>query len=176
MYRVALVISQVLAVALLAPGCTLAMRPVTIGGAPADWEALSGDWRGDYWMNAYDRHGTIGFNLVAGSGEASGEVLMISDRYGWPYMWNPPRPGVPPWPDSRTELLTIRFVRADRGLISGTMEPYWDPDRRCRAAASFLGSLAGDVVKGTFTSACEDDFRILNGRWRVERKRPPSER
>jgi hypothetical protein len=176
MRRRPLIVLGVLTVAALALRCSLALRPVAFAGTPANWEVLAGEWRGDYSTNAYDRHGTIAFKLVAGTGHASGEVLMISDRHGWPYVWIPPRPGTPSWSEPRTELLTIRFVRADRGMIGGTMDPYWDPDRRCRATASFLGSVDGNVIKGTFTSTCENDFRILSGRWRVERKRPSIER
>jgi hypothetical protein len=153
-------------------GCTLAMRPVRLDAKPAEREALAGDWRGEYWMAAYDRHGTIAFKLVAAAEQATGDVLMISDRFGWPYVWMPPTTGLSSRPmEPTTPLLTIRFVRADRGMISGRMEPYWDPDRRCRASASFLGSLDGNVIKGNVVSVCEDDFRTLKRRWRVERKR-----
>jgi len=174
--RVTLVMSGALAVALLGSGCTLTMRPVAFAGTPADWEALAGDWRGDYRTNAYDRHGAIAFKLVASTRQASGEVLMMSDRYGWPYVGIPPGPGMPPSSEPRTDLLTVRFVQANRGMISGTMDAYWDPDRRCRASALFLGSVDADVIKGTFTSMCEDQFRRSTGRWKVERKRQPLER
>ena len=156
--------------------CTLAMRPVKLDARPAEWEALAGEWRGEYWMAGYDRHGTIALKLVAAAEQATGDVLMISDRFGWPYMWMPPKAGLPSYPmEPTTQLLTIRFVRADRGRISGRMDPYWDPDRRCRASASFLGSVDGNVIKGSLVSVC-DDVRTLQGRWRVERKRSSVER
>jgi hypothetical protein len=138
---------------------------------------LAGEWRGEYWMRAFDRHGTIGFTLVASTEQASGDVLMMSDRFGSPYRWYPPQSGVTPLPaEPRTQLLTIRFVRADRGRISGRLESYWDPDRRCRAAAAFLGSVDGNIIRGTLSSVCEDDGRRLDGRWKVERKRATGER
>ena len=157
--------------------CALPLRSVRFGGTPADWQMLAGEWRGEYWMRAYDRHGTIAFKLVASTEQASGDVLMISDRFGWPYQWYPPRAGMSPAASGpRTELLTIRFVRADRGQISGRVESYWDPDRRCRASASFLGSLDGNIIRGTLSSVCEDDWRRLDGRWKVERKPGTAER
>ena len=70
---------------------------------------------------------------------------------------------------TESQLLAIRFVAADGGRIRGSMEPYWDPDRLCRASASFLGSADGDVVAGSFVSTCEDGEREWRGRWRVER-------
>ena len=45
-------------------------------------------------------------------------------------------------------------------MISGTMDPYWDPDRRCRAAASFLGSVDGNVIAGSFVSRCDPEAGI----------------
>ena len=67
--------------------------------------------------------------------------------------------------------LAIRFVAATHGMVRGTMEPSWDPDRECRAQATFLGSADGDLVTGSFVSVCDDGTRMLRGRWRVERRR-----
>jgi len=157
--------------AVLGAGCSLAMHPVHVDAHAADWTALAGDWRGDYSITGRDRHGVIEFRLKALEHEAAGDVLMISDRFGWPVTGMPPKDGSPRRPPDFTQLLTIRFVAADRGMIRGTMEPYWDPDRECRAWATFLGSADGDVVTGSFSSICDDRTRILRGRWRVERRR-----
>ena len=147
------------------------MRPVQVDATFADWVALAGDWRGDYSIAGRDRHGVIEFRLKAQEHEASGDVLMISDRSGWPVTGMPPRDGFPGRLPDFSQLLAIRFVAADHGMIRGTMEPYWDPDRECRAWATFLGSADGDLVIGSFSSVCDDQTRILNGRWRVERRR-----
>ena len=158
-------------------GCSLAMRPVPVSASHIQWEALTGEWRGTYQMDAYDRHGTIAFKLVAIEEQASGEVLMIPERTGWPYTQNRPGAGqpaerVPP----KTELLTIRFVEAAEGTLSGTMDPYWDPDRHCTAHASFTGIVDGDSVSGSVTSVCENDVRVLRGRWRARRNPVPPAR
>lgn len=50
------------------------------------------------------------------------------------------------------------------------MDPYWDPDRRCTARASFTGTVDRDAISGTVVSVCEDSVRRLQGRWRVQRK------
>lgn len=63
---------------------------------------------------------------------------MIADESGWPYRRYAPTSGATPV-EPFTELLTIRFVRAVDGQISGDLEPYWDPDRRCQASATVLG-------------------------------------
>ena len=152
-------------------GCAIAMRPVRFDARPAAWEALSGEWRGDYTIAGSDRHGSIMFRLTAAQHEARGDVLMIPDRAGWPYRGSPsgvPGPGRPH--RNETQLLTIRFVAADRGTVRGSMDPYWDPDRSCQAWASFIGSIDGDVIAGPFVSVCEDGVRTLKGRWRVTRR------
>jgi hypothetical protein len=151
-------------------GCGTSMRAVRVAADPAQWQALAGDWRGDYWMGRYDRHGLIAFRLTASPETASGDVLMISDRFGWPYHRFPGPPVLQEY--QRTQLLTIRFVRAEDGWITGRMDAYWDPDRRCDAVASFRGTLDGDAIHGTVSSICIGDrIRPLNGRWKVARKR-----
>jgi len=101
-------------------------------------------------MTGHDRHGIIAFRLKALEQEATGDVLMISDRFAWPYSAFPSK-GKPPRReyDTESQLLSIRFVSADRDTIRGTMDPYWDPDRDCLASTSFLGSVDGDVIRGT---------------------------
>jgi hypothetical protein len=151
--------------------CGVSMRTVRFDATPAAWRALTGEWRGEYRMQESDRHGSIAFKLVASAEQASGDVLMMSDRFAWPYQRYPPRGGSPSVPEEpRTQLLTIVFVRADEHRISGELEPYWDPDRRCRAFASFVGSVDGNTIRGTLSSVCEGDGRRLTGRWSVERK------
>jgi hypothetical protein len=170
MIRRAVLLAATLA-PLMGAGCGLAMRPVTFEASPADWERLSGEWRGEYTMAGHDRHGLIAFRLKGGVREAAGDVLMIPDRFNWPYTGMPPKdmpPGHAPQTDS--QLLSIRFVSAERGTVGGNMAPYWDPDRNCQAFASFTGSVDGDVIAGSFISVCEDGVRTLKGRWRVERK------
>jgi hypothetical protein len=58
MRRLSLVSTFVLAVG-LASGCSYAMRPVAFNASRADWERLSGDWRGEYTLGGRQRHGLI---------------------------------------------------------------------------------------------------------------------
>ena len=100
---------------------------------------------------------------------------MIAEHEKVPYRRYPPGDArLGPVNASYTQLLTIRFVRADAGRISGTMEPYWDPDRSCPATAVFLGQVKGQAIDGTFTSTCQDGVRQLHGRWRVARQAKPT--
>src|SRR4051812_3853712 len=149
--------------------CGAAMRAVPVDASTATWASLAGEWRGDYTMTGHDRRGLIAFRLTAAEQQAVGDVLMIPEHHAWPYG---PSDGRDPrvQPIDASHLLTIRFVSAEDGGLRGAMDPYWDPDRQCQATASFIGSVHGQVIEGTFSSVCEDGVRTWNGRWRVERK------
>ncbi len=141
----------------------------------ADWETLAGRWRGSYSSAASNRRGVIDFTLSAGAGQASGDVLMIAEGRRVPYRPYPPGdPRLGRIDMAYTQLLTIKFVRAEQGQISGTIASYWDPDRSCQASATFLGAARTRVIEGTFTSTCEDGVRQLRGTWRVTRQPLPS--
>ena len=145
--------------------------PVPVSAGRADWEILNGHWSGSYSTSPSGRHGVIEFTLSAGDEQASGDVLMVADGAHVPYRPYPPNdPRQGPINAPYTQLLTIRFVRADRGEISGTIASYWDPDRSCQASATFLGDVQNRVIEGTFTSMCEDGVRQLRGTWRVTRQ------
>jgi len=145
--------------------------PVPVYASRADWEILSGHWRGTYSTSVPDRHGLIDFTLSAGEEHASGDVLMIAEGARVPYRPYPPGdPRLAPIDAAKTQLLTIKFVRAEQGRVSGTIASYWDPDRSCQASATFLGSAQSRVIDGTFTSMCEDGIRQLHGTWRVTRE------
>ncbi|UCC49217.1 MAG: hypothetical protein JSV41_03275, partial [Gemmatimonadota bacterium] len=68
------------------------------------------------------------------------------------------------------ELLKIRFVRLDGGKLSGTLDPYRDPDSGSAVYTTFTGTLKDDVIEGTFT-ARPADRRPYNGTWRATRKK-----
>lgn len=154
--------------------CAGKPAPVTVFASRADWELLGGHWSGTYRSSASGRHGLIDFTLSATEEQAAGDVLMISDHTGVPYRPYPPGdPRLGPTDVPHTQLLTIRFVRAEHGQISGSIASYWDPDRQCQATARFLGTAQAREIVGTFTSTCEEGIRELRGDWRVTREPAP---
>jgi hypothetical protein len=156
-----------IAIGAASPGCASNPAPVPVDASAADWEILSGQWRGTYSTTPQGRTGVIDFRLSAQAEQAAGDVLMIPENEKVPYRRFPPgdaRLGPTNAPD--TQLLAIRFVRAQQGHISGTIESYWDPDRRCQATAVFLGQVKDRVIDGTFTSTCDDGVRRLAGKCR----------
>jgi hypothetical protein len=153
--------------------CAYNPSPVQMDASRADWEILAGQWRGSYTTASPGRNGLIDFRLSAGDEQASGDVLMMAEHEKTPYWPYPPGDSrLGPTNTPYTQLLTIRFVRAENGRISGTMAPYWDPDRTCQATAVFIGAVKDRTIEGTFTSLCDDGVRQLQGRWSVTRQAP----
>lgn len=159
-----------LAVAVLITSCAYNAPRVPVQGTPADLEALAGRWTGEYRGETTARSGTITFALVAGEDHAHGDVVMIPLGTGHPIeAWR--HPGAAANPPELPEVLSIRFVATDRGEVTGALDPYFDPDCRCKALTRFRGRQHGDVVEGTYTLYTEGSPVPANGTWKVRRKR-----
>jgi hypothetical protein len=152
--------------------CAPRSPSVRLEATPGDREALMGSWSGSYTID-FQRGGSISFALQPGEDDARGDVLMIPKGTGRPYGL-PPRAGGTRPPEGaivETELLTIRFVRASGGHVTGVLVPYWDPDRACTASATFDGYLARGRMDGTFVSTCDRGAPTYTGRWSMRRGR-----
>ena len=118
---------------------------------------------------ALGRRGSIEFRLKAGTTDAYGDVVMIPVGRNTPYQPESSR-DAPAGRLDAAELLTIRFIRASYGSISGMLDRYWDPDRNCYAVTVFRGYLAVGVVEGTFTTTFDCGAGEATGKWKVTRK------
>ena len=158
-------------------GCASFSPPIRLEATPAALEQLAGEWYGDYvGDDAPARRGTIVFKLVWGEDHAHGDVLMIpagSTRAYERYLGDQPPMPEPEGP--RSQVLTIQFVRATDGpFISGKLDAYWDPDRRCRAFTTFRGTIGDGMISGTFETRFADAGapEATTGRWNVARQPP----
>jgi hypothetical protein len=157
-------------VALFATACASVPRaPVEVVGRSADLSAMSGEWIGEYSSAATGRAGSIFFTLAGGEEGARGEVWMIDqdDReVRLPFEARAARP---------LELLTIRFVRVEDGLVSGRLDPYIDPATGCELLTTFRGRLEDGTISGTFTTVNRVSGQEMSGLWRAERRRTLAE-
>jgi hypothetical protein len=162
-----------LSMLIVAPGCASVAPSFPVHGAPGQVERLSGDWRGEYTGDHdHVRHGTIAFSLMAGEEHAHGTVVMIPAGLDRPYQpYQGDELSEPERVARRHRVLAVQFVNAAGGAVTGVIAPYWDPDRRTRASATFQGLFVDDAIEGTFTTTYDSGIPPTGGRWIVRRVR-----
>ncbi|MDQ5859079.1 MAG: hypothetical protein M3542_12495 [Acidobacteriota bacterium] len=156
--------------------CQTERAAVPIVAVPEQRSALVGEWHGEYGSPSTKRSGSIVFFLVEGEDHAHGDVLMIPAGSSEPYR---PLAGAAEAAGLRRgpQVLTIRFVRAKEGQISGSLDPYWDPDCDCEVQTSFVGEIQGDRIAGIFTAISgRPGVGRSTGWWEVRRTKPRSSR
>jgi hypothetical protein len=150
--------------------CGASRSPVPVVGTSNDLSALAGEWAGDYSSAESGRSGSISFTLRSASDSAFGDVTMIPAGLGRPLQ---------PWRggDNMTgasqvapsTTLTIRFVRVQAGHVSGTLDPYADPQNGQRLLTTFTGEVKGNTIDGTYTTRLPSG-ETQSGRWTVQRR------
>ncbi len=148
--------------------CGASRSPVPVVGASSDLSALAGDWVGDYSSVESGRSGSITFTLRAATDSAFGDVVMVPAGLGRPLL---------PWRGENmaggaqiptSTVLTIRFVRVEAGHVSGTLDPYADPQTGARLLTTFSGELNGNTITGMYTTRLPSGD-TQTGRWTVQR-------
>ena len=164
MLRALSIIATGLAAATIA--CATTTPGIGVTSSDFDVNPLVGEWRGDYSSAQTGRRGTIAFTLRAGESSASGNVVMI------------PRADSLLTPEERelvsnvaSPVLKIHFIRKEGGNLSGTLDPYNDPDCDCRVTTTFQGTFRdARTIEGTFSTVPSVPGRsVTGGRWRVAR-------
>ena len=149
--------------------CGAARAPVPLVGASADIGALTGEWAGDYSSAESGRSGSITFTLRAAGDTAFGDVVMVPRGWGRALVpWNQPSVAGSGQAQAST-VLTIRFVRVERGHVSGTLDPYAEPQTGERLFTTFTGELNGNTIAGTYTTRLPSG-ETQSGRWSVQRR------
>lgn len=157
------------AVAVLAIGCASSPPPVVLDADPADLSPLVGEWHGDYGSSATGRHGSILFVLNAARDSAVGEVLMVPTGY------TAPRNAAEASEQIRRpipQVLSIAFVHAEQGSLTGQLAAYRDPECGCPVNTVFSGRFTGpDTIAGTFVITGPAQHGTQTGEWSVRRVR-----
>jgi len=163
-------VAVVAACAAAVTACGFHAPPVRVQGTASMLEQLAGEWWGEYTGDRlHGRNGSIAFKLVAGEDHAHGDVLMTPRGADRPYGRGPGEGASSPM--GASNVLTIRFVTAIDGTITGALDPYWDPERGTEATATFRGRVSGDdTIEGTFITAYADGQPSTGGRWKATRK------
>jgi hypothetical protein len=160
------VIPMLLAASLSA--CAASQPPVPLVGASTDVPALTGEWAGDYSSAESGRSGSISFTLRAAGDSAFGDVIMVPAALGRPLMpWRDQNVGGSQAPEAT--VLSIRFVRVQQGHVSGTLDPYADPQTGARLLTTFTGEVSGNTIAGTYTTRLPSGD-TQTGRWSGQRR------
>ena len=149
--------------------CGASHSPVPLVGTSGDTNALTGEWAGEYSSGESGRSGSITFKLRSAGDSAFGDVVMIPSGLGRPV--KPYNEGQIAQPNAAppSTLLTIRFVRVEQGRVSGTLDPYADPQTGERLFTTFVGDLKGNSIEGTYTTRLQSGV-TQTGRWSVLRR------
>jgi hypothetical protein len=157
-------------IALMYLTACMSLPRVPLQATKADLEILAGEWIGEYESAALGRSGSVEFRLKGDTNEASGAVLMVPRGEVQPYQNERPEAAPVARDPFNTSFLTIKFVHASFGSITGMLERYWDPDRRCFASTVFRGFADRNVVEGTFVTTFDCGAGDATGSWRVTKK------
>lgn len=150
--------------------CGASRSPVPVVGASTDLSALAGDWAGDYSSAESGRSGSISFTLRAATDSAFGDVTMIPAGLGRPLQpWRGGENVTGTGQVAPSTTLTIRFVRVEAGRVSGTLDPYADPQNGQRLLTTFSGQMKGNTIDGTYTTRLPSGD-TQSGRWTVQRR------
>ncbi|HEX6315302.1 MAG TPA: hypothetical protein VFZ73_10610 [Gemmatimonadaceae bacterium] len=152
---------------LLGAACALNPAPVPVIGPVEEVGVLAGEWTGEYQSLETGRSGSILFMLDAGRDTAHGDIVMVARETN---MTHDDALRVAAMRHAANQVLTIRFVRVDGDMVTGTIDPYRDPDVPCELLTVFRGTLSGDRISGTFrTRRMGYDGAISEGTWWVRR-------
>ena len=154
--------------------CGVSHPPVPLVGTAAEVSSLIGEWSGDYSSAESGRAGSIKFTLRAAGDSAFGDVVMVPSATGIPLTpWrSPDAPTAQPTGASQapqSTVLKIRFVRVEQAHVSGTLDPYADPQTGSRLLTTFTGELRGNSIIGSYTTRLASG-ETQTGRWSVERR------
>jgi hypothetical protein len=168
-----------IALLLAANACATMPAPVPLVADPEGKLLLAGNWVGEYWNPATGRSGSISFSLVqhdttqcnVHAEHAHGDVLMVP--LGGEAL--PPAEG---WEIGRAEreaptVLRIQLIRVRGERLTGTLEPYRDPDTGNAVSTTFEGIINGDEIRGDFVSVDARTGQRFMGNWRVLRTSKP---
>jgi hypothetical protein len=146
--RVALSVALVIfSVAASIAACGGGQKDVAVKGRDDELVRLVGEWKGEYQGSDSGRSGPVSFSLQLGRHTAEGEVVM-----------------------GGTTPLKIQFVQVERRMLRGTIAPYTDPGCACQVETSFLGSVDGDTISGTFETKLGATGQVQSGSWTVTRQ------
>jgi hypothetical protein len=160
--------AAVAALAILS-ACAWKRTPVPIIADNGSSALLVGSWSGEYSSAETGRSGSISFDMASEKDTAYCDVVMTPK----PHTVQTTAREQPPVEIVNPEFaqpLKIRFIRLGEGRVSGTLNPYLDPECSCAVNTTFEGRTIGaNIIEGTFITR-GDGVPTSSGTWKVNRQ------
>lgn len=143
-------------------GCASRPPEIELSSRDFDLNPLVGEWRGNFTNPEAGRSGTIAFTLHAGVSSASGNVVMI------PHSADSSLSSAAAVARS---VLKINFIRKEGSKVSGSLDPFRDPNCGCQVTTTFEGAFTdAHTIEGTFATApLQVGPKVTTGTWKVTR-------
>jgi hypothetical protein len=154
-------------IALSAASCSTSPTPVPIVATAPAAAKLAGTWEGEFSSTETRHHGSIRFELTAGTDSAFGDVTMVDD--GARRTVGPRETSAPP-NETTVQSLKIGFVVAQGDSVFGAMAPYPDHDGST-LRTRFEGRLRGDAIEGRYFTDNTVTSTHMSGEWSVKRRK-----
>jgi hypothetical protein len=159
-----IVVLALAGIAVSATGCASGPPPGTeMSSSDFDLNPLVGEWHGDYTNPEAGRSGTIAFTLRAGESSASGKVVMIPGKAD----------SLASAAAMARSVINIKFMRKEGNKVTGTLDPYRDPQCDCTVTTNFEGTFTdARTIEGSFTTVpSRTGANVTGGKWKVTRQR-----
>jgi hypothetical protein len=161
----------IIAAVLSSTACGWRRTPVPVISDTGSVGLLVGSWTGEYTSGETGRSGSISFELASEKDTAYCDVTMIPAVQNLRISTEPAAQSPALRQAPLPQPLKVRFIRLGEGRISGTLEPYVDPDCSCTVSTTFEGSFSsGNRIEGTYVTTGRVSSRSTNGKWKVTRK------
>jgi hypothetical protein len=166
-FRGALTLTLAIAVA----GCAWRRTPVPIISDTGSTGLLVGTWAGEYSSTQTGRSGSISFELASEKDTAYCDVVMVPSIQSLRIANNAGTEGPAVRSLPAAEPLKLRFIRLGEGRVTGTLEPYKDPDCSCMVTTTFEGRFsAPNTIEGRYVTTGVEFRQETGGRWKVTRQ------
>ena len=163
--------ATVAAISLLAVGFGWRRTPVPVYSETGSTALLVGTWSGEYSSRETGRSGSITFEMASEKDTAYCDVVMVPKVHTFQIATHD-RPDVQiAKTEANTPPLKIRFIRLGDGRVSGTLDPYTDPDCSCRVVTTFEGRItSANTIEGTYITRGAGVNQSSTGQWKVKRQ------
>lgn len=163
--------AAVAAISLLAAGCGWRRTPVPVYSDTGSTALLVGTWSGEYGSRETGRSGSITFEMASEKDTAYCDVVMVPKVHAVQIATLDRPNAAIVRPEPNTPPLKIRFIRLGDGRVSGTLDPYMEPDCNCRVVTTFDGKItSANTIEGTYVTRSSEFSQPSTGQWKVKRQ------